>query len=235
MWRAKNVVLCSLFLTLCFLFLYGCSPPTDYYHQVENMAEQGEQTRNETGRRPGEIVVPVMDPTPIRMPETSVQQTEPDKPQPDIEETPVVAQTAGTQEKPPQREIVREPEPPSEPKPVAVASNVIKDALNASELGVRVRTVELVNGRLDGGKNSVRIYFVPGSVDVIDDRFGAICAVVYYLNSETKTVDTVAGIAEDGQSTLLAILQSSISDITAWVTGDITRAEWHSRITKKIL
>lgn len=235
MWRAKNMVLCSLFLTLCFLFLYGCSPPADYYHEVENMAEQGEQIRSDTGRRPGEIVVPAMDPTPIRMPETSAQQAEPDKPQPEIEETPVVKQTAGSQEKPPQREIVREPEPPSEPEPVAVASNVIKDALNASDLGVRVRTVELVNGRLDGGKNSVRIYFVPGSVDVIDDRFGAICAVVYYLNSETKTVDTVAGIAEDGQSTLLAILQSSIGDITAWVTGDITRAEWHSRITKKIL
>jgi len=235
MLRAKNIALYSFFLALCFLFLYGCSPPADYYHQVENMEGQGEQIRSETGRRPGEIVVPSMDPTPIRMPETPTQQAGPDKPQPGIEETPVVEQPAGSQEKPPQREIVREPEPPSEPEPVAIASNVIKDALNASDLGVSVRTVELVNGRLDGGKNSVRIYFVPGSVDVIDDRFGAICAVVYYLNSEAKTVDTVAGIAEDGQSTLLAILQSSIGDITAWVTGDITRAEWHSRITKKIL
>jgi len=235
MLRAKNMALYSLFLALCSLFLYGCSPPADYYHQVEDMEEQGEQIRSETGRRPGEIVVPITDPTPIRMPETSAQQAGSGRPQPDVKETPVVEQTAGFQERPPQREIVREPEPPSGPEPVAVASNVIKDALNASDLEVSVRTVELVNGRLSGGKNSVRIYFIPGSVDVIDDRFGAICAVVYYLNSQTKTVDTVAGIAEDEQSILLAILQSSISDITAWMTGDITRTEWHSKITKKIL
>ena len=79
------------------------------------------------------------------------------------------------------------------------------------------------------------VYFIPGSVDAINSKFGSICAVIYYLNSDTKTIDTIAGIAEDEQSNLLAILQSSMSDVTAWMTEEIGRLEWYSRITKKVL
>ncbi len=236
--RAKSIALCSTLLTLCFLLSCGCSkvgPPADYYHTVVNMEEQGEQIRRDTGRRPGEIVVPATDPKPIKVVGASVQQETSDEPRSAAEETPIIEQAEGSQERSPQREIVREPLPPPEPEPIAIASDVIKNALNSSNLGVSVRTVELINGRLSGGKNAVRVYFLPGSIDVIDDRFGAICAVLYYLSSETETVDTVAGIAEDEQANLLAILQSSMSDITIWMTREITRAEWYARITKKIL
>jgi len=95
--------------------------------------------------------------------------------------------------------------------------------------------VELVNGRLSGGKNSVRVSFLSESVNAIDDRFVAICAVIYHLDAEASTVDVVVGIAEDEQANLLAILQSNMSDVTAWINNEISRAEWSSRITKKIL
>ena len=233
-WKSGNGISCSMLLILVFLLFYGCSPPEDYYSQVLEMEEQGEQTRQETGRSPGEVVVPVANTDPIKVARTS--QAVSDEPQEQTEEIPVTEQAEEVQERPPQREIVQESPPPeSTQKPSAVKSGVIKDALSAANLGVSVRTVESVNGRLSGGKNSVRVYFTPGSVDVMDDRFGAICAVVYYLNSETNTIDVVAGIAEDEQSNLLAILQSSIGDITEWMTDQITRAEWHSRVTKKIL
>ncbi len=236
--KVEGIALRATLLFLCSLLSYGCSkvgPPADYYHTVVDMEEQGEQTRRDTGRRPGEVVVPTADSKPIKVVDASAQQETSDEPQPEAKETPVIEQEEGSQDRSPQREIVRESLPPPEPEPIAVTSDVIKSALNSSDLGVGVRTVELVNGRLKGGKNSVRVYFLPGSVDVMDDRFGAICAVLYYLSSETETVDTVAGIAEDEQANLLAVLQSSMSDITAWMTKEITRAEWYARITKRIL
>ena len=231
--------LCALRLALpvlAILFLYGCSPPEDYYHKIMKMEEQGEQARQKTGRRPGEVVAPEANTKSIKVARASEQQITPDEPQKQTEDIPVMKQEEEIQERPPQREIIRETPPPeSTQKPVAVKSDVIKNALNAASLGISVRTVESVNGRLSGGKNSVRVYFTPGSMDVIDDKFGAICAVLYYLNSETDTIDVVAGIAEDDQSDLLAILQSSIGNIKAWMTNEITKTEWYSRITKKIL
>ena len=228
-------------MLLALLFLYGCGgvgPPADYYHEVLEMEEQGKQVRQNTGRRPGEVVAPVMDTKPIKVARTPAQQITQDEPPQQIKDTlTVVEQEEEVQERPPQREIVRESPPPSEstPEPIAVKSDVIKNALIAANLKISVRAVELVNGRLGGGKNSVRIYFIPESVNVIDDRFGAICAVLYYLDNKTNTVDIVAGLAEDEQSNLLAILQVSIGDIAAWMTDEITRTEWASRITKRTL
>ena len=224
-------------MLLALLFLYGCggvSPPADYYQEVLAMEEQGEQVRQDTGRSPDQVVVPVMDTKPMKVARKPAQQVASDEPPQQIKEKlPVIGQEEEAQERPPQREIIQE-SPPT-PEPIAVRSDVIKNALDAANLKISVRTVELVNGRLSGGKNSVRIYFIPESMNVIDDRFGAICAVLYYLDNKTNTVDVVAGLAEDEQSNLLAILQVSIGDITAWITDEITRTEWNSRITKKIL
>ena len=92
-----------------------------------------------------------------------------------------------------------------------------------------------MNGRLNDGRNSVRVSFLCESVDMIDDKFVAICAVIYHLNCGTNTIDVIVGIAEDEQANLLAIVQSDMRDVAAWMTNEISRAEWFSRITKKIL
>jgi hypothetical protein len=230
---------------LCALCFLGCSAidqPDDHYQRVLEMEEYGEQIRRDTGRHPNQIVAPVEDSesVPIQgtvsaQAESSVRQLELDMPQQQVKQMPVVEQEVF--EEPPQREIVQEPKsPPVLPRePIAVASDVIKSALNSADLGVSTRAVELVNGRLSGGKNSVRVNFSAESVDVIDDKFLAICAVVYHLSKKTGTVDVVAGIAEDERINILAILQSDMSDIKAWMNNEISRADWFSRITRKIL
>jgi hypothetical protein len=248
----KQEALCSmvyalspmlLVLSSLFLFLHGCSkvaPPDDYYQQVLEMEEHGEQARRDTGRQPGEVVVPVSDSEPVRIATSPVHQLTADVSR-EEGESEQEGRGEGRQEEPeepPRREVVREsPSSPTllHPEPIAAASDVIKSALKAPDLGISVRTVELVNGRLSGGRNSVRVNFSSESMNVIEDKFVAICAVIYHLDRGTNTVDVVVGIAEDEQANLLAILQSDMSDITAWMTNEFSRAEWFSRVTKRIL
>jgi hypothetical protein len=226
--------------TLCsmILLLYGCSsvtPPADYYQEVLEMEENGEQSRRDTGRQPGEVITPVKEAEPIRTAESSEDLLVEDESQPQVAETPVIEDKEEIKEEPPRREPVKEI-PPVKTEPIAVAADVIKNALNAPEVNVGARTVELINGRLSGGKNSVRVSFVSESVDEIGNAFATICAVIYYINEESdNTIDVIEGIAEDQQSALLAILRSNISDVAEWMTQKVTKAEWYSKVTKKIL
>ena len=198
------------------------------------MEKYGEQSRSDTGRQPDEVVTPTTDEKPVRTAESPEHQLEPEKPQQTIEETSTTEIKEEIQEEPPRREPVKEL-PPTEPEPIAVAADVIKSALNAPDLKLNVKTVELINGRLSGGKNSVRVSFSSESVSVIEDKFSAICAVIYYLNEKTNTIDVVQGIAEDEKASLLAILQSNMSNVTAWMTNEITKVDWYSKVTKKTL
>jgi len=240
--RAKNKstkIRSSMLYVLCsmILFLYGCSnvnPPADYYQQVLDMEEHGEQSRRDTGRQPAEVVTPVRDEEPIKVAESPEYQLTPNGSQQQVKETPAIEEKEEISEEPPRREPVQVL-PPVDPEPIAVASDVIKSALNAPDLRIGARTVELINGRLSGGKNSVRVSFFSESVDVIGNTFATICAVIYYLNAETNTIDVVEGIAEDKQAALLAILRSNMSDVTAWMTNEITKVEWYSKVTRKIL
>jgi hypothetical protein len=118
-------------------------------------------------------------------------------------------------------------------EPISVSPDVIKNALENA--GVNVRSIEFVNGRIDGSNNSIRVNFICESTKIANDRFFTICSVTYYLNKASKSIDIVVGIAEDSQSNLLGVLQSNVEDITAWMDNKITRAEWFSRITKKML
>ncbi|MGB9597543.1 MAG: hypothetical protein ACPL7B_14775, partial [Candidatus Poribacteria bacterium] len=77
--------------------------------------------------------------------------------------------------------------------------------------------------------------FISESVKLVNEKFFTICAVTYHLNKSSKTIDVVIGIAEDSQSNLLGALQSNMEDITAWMDNKITRAEWFSRIIRKML
>ncbi len=240
--KAKNKIsmpyaLCSLLLFFC-----GCSivtPPVDYYQQVLEMEEYGEQSRRDTGRCPDEIVEPAKNSEPVITTKPPVQQLTPDVSQQEPEEIVIAEPEEEIQEEPempPQREVIQEsPSLELFPEPIAIASDVIKSALRTADLGINTRTVEAVNGRLNDGRNSVRVSFLSESVDMIDDKFVAICAVIYHLNCGTNTIDVIVGIAEDEQSNLLAIVQSDMRDVAAWMTNEISRAEWFSRITKKIL
>jgi len=232
----KLYVLCSLIL-----FSYACSsltPPDDYYQDVLEMEKHGEQARRDTGRQPGEIITPVEEPEPIKIERPFANQLTQEVVQQDIEEISILArEEEEIQEQPPRREAIEKPSSPQilPSGPITVAAEVIKSALNSADLGISVRTVELVNGRLSGGKNSVRVNFLSESLDFIDDRFVAICAVIYHLDRGKNTVDIVAGIAEDRQANLIAIVQSDMNNIAAWMNNEISRAEWFAKVTKKVL
>ena len=245
-----NSCSCRL-LTSCFvillLFLYGCSslvPPTDYYQKTLEMEGYGEQVRQETGRKPGNTVNSTENQETVKVvkkpsDEPPIVEVLSSKPAQEKEENVVVTQ------QPIQKSLNQEPSiiQPSltvknsdtvmNSEAISVSSDIIKSALEIA--GINVRTVELVNGRTEGGKNSVRVNFICESSKVVNERFFTVCAVTYHLNKASKSIDVVVGIAEDSQANLLGVLQSNTEDIMAWMDNKITRAEWYSRITRKML
>jgi hypothetical protein len=235
---------CLIFL----VFFCGCSafgPPIDYYQKTVDM-EHGEQTRYETGKNTEEAESPESKGSVkiIKRPseEPPIVEVLP-KPKQDESNLSTVKQNKTEQIK--QESTVgasptlfpdmsvSNPKLDLNPKPIAISSDVIRTALEIA--GINVRSVELINRRIESGKNSVRINFICDSSSVVNDKFFTICAVIYHLNKSSKTVDVVVGIAEDSQTSLLGALQSNTEDITAWMDNKITRAEWFSRITRKML
>ena len=224
------------------LFSFGCTsitPPDNYYQQVVEMEKSGERARQKTGRRPGETVEPVKQPEPAKTESHPVKQLSPIGTD-NQEETPIILENEHGKKqevvKPPEREVIeKKPQPKVKPIPIAVSSDVIRIALRDVSLGVNARNVELVNGRLTGGKNSVRVNFFCKSVDQIYSKFVAICAVTYHLDRNTKSIDTIVGIAEDSQANMLAIIQTRMDDVVAWMTNKKTRAEWLSKVNVKLL
>lgn len=244
-------------VTLCLLFsfFYGCSSiqtPDDYYQQVleieknqstANPAKPEESAKSENAIAMSPAGEQSLESSSAELPKL---QTEEDALSPKerdelpsanidepVEESIVAKQEEAYEEpEPPRREAIAQP-PPTQP--IAVAPELIKIALSSAGLEINVRNLELVNGRLTGGKNSVRINFLSESIDTMDSKFVAICAVLYHLDRDTKSVDVIVGMAEDNQSNLLAIYQSDMSDVTAWMNNKLSPAEWRSRITKKVL
>lgn len=239
---------------LVLLFLYGCgkfNPPVDYYQKVveieenEGRPQQGDEQRYSEMAMSSETLGTVKV---VRLPpqEPQMQELLPKPPwQQDRENLTVKneGELKETPAEPLQNEGVVEQTTHSLPplvsgsnasEPIAVSSEVIRRALESVGIGISVRTIELVNGRLSGGRNSVRVSFFCESASLINDKFVAICAVTYHLNKTTNTIDAVVGIAEDAQSNLIGVLQSDMGDIAAWMTNKISRAEWFSRITKKM-
>lgn len=242
------------------LLLYGCSsvgPPTDYYQKIQEMEDYGERARSDIGRSPDEEVTTPRKSEPVKVVKLPPEELPEGQEEnilkginqgsaPDINNDIAVGKET---EKPVQPKVSEESPPStmsSQPssslskailpsKPISVASEVIRSALESTNLGINVRNIELVNGRLTGGNNSVRVNFLCESINLIDDKFLAICAVTYHLNKSSNTIDVVVGIAEDQHSNLIGIIQSDMEDISAWMTDRISRAEWFSRVTKKVL
>ena len=201
--------------------------PDNYYQQVLDIEKSRQKTQDKEGQKP-EILAnePLLKEKPIPNDYDEFPLT-------DIEETPVIKKDEVYKEtESPRRETIVQP---PAPMPIAVAPELIRIALSSAGLEINVRNLELVNGRLTGGKNSVRINFLSDSIDTTDSKFVAICAVLYHLDRETKTIDVIVGMAEDDKSDLLAIYQSDMSDVTDWMNNKLSPGEWRSRITKKVM
>jgi len=239
-------VLITACFTVLLLLLHGCSsfgPPTDYYQKTLEMEGYEDQVSNKTGQNsvnannsnenqePAKVIKKPSDEPPIvevltrpsqEKEETAVVTQQPM--QKSINQTPTIVQSSAPEKN---SEIERNSES------IVVSSDIIRSALEIA--GINVRSVELVNGRTEGGKNSVRVDFICESSKAVNEKFFTICAVTYHLNKASRSIDVVVGIAEDSQATLMGVLQSNTEDITAWMDNKITRAEWYSRITRKML
>jgi len=250
-------VLFSCLLILLSIILAGCSafnPPTDYYQKTLEMEESARKAYKESpSNRSGEALTtqtqesvkiirqPSDEPPIVEVLTRSSKENIDEKPKFERYETqeqtqfPQIYQEA---EIPPalSAKVSSDTETKSKlvtNEPISVSPEVIKNALEIA--GINVRSVELVNGRTEGGKNSIRVNFICESAKLVNEKFFTICAVTYHLNKASKTIDVVIGIAEDSQSNLLGALQSNMEDVTAWMDNKITRAEWFSRIIRKML
>lgn len=247
-----NKVFIIYLMVLLSMLLFGCGvfgPPTDYYQKTLDMEESAKKSHQEspsskssiassTQTQTVKVIRQPSDEPPIVEVITKASQENTNKTEKSSDQN-VYTQNQQTTQKSEnlsgtQANISSNATNTlNNSEPIAVSPDVIKNALENA--GVNVRSVELVNGRIDGSKNSIRVNFVCESAKIANDRFFTICSVTYYLNKTSKSIDIVVGIAEDSQSNLLGVLQSNIEDITAWMDNKITRAEWFSKITKKML
>ena len=233
-------------MALLSMFIVGCGifdPPTDYYQKTLDMEKSAKKSNQETtsnkpnsasSTQPVKVIRQPSDEPPIVEVITKASQENTDKGSKTEKPTDQNTHTQNQQttQESENTATSQATNTSGNTEPIAVSSDVIKNALENA--GVNVRSIEFVNGRADGSKNSIRVNFVCQSAKIVDERFFTICSVTYYLNRASKSIDVVVGIAEDSQSNLLGVLQSNIEDITAWMNNKITRAEWFSKITKKM-
>lgn len=236
----RSVILnCTKRIGILLLFIVlGCSvmkPPVDYYGKaLEIEASTSNASQSPQQRANTEL--------PTALSETKIVRMEPtEPPRRELITKPL---TIKDEEKPNSKEVQQVTKweetysssnnayIPTTSEPIMISSVVIKSALEIAD--INVKSVELSNGRLTGGKNSVKVSFICESKNSIYEKFFTTCAVIYHLD-KSKTVDTVIALAEDSQSNIIGVLQSDIEDISAWMNNLITRAEWLSRINKKLM
>ena len=189
-------------------------PPVDYYHEFALMERLGEEIRAQSGR---EIGATIRAEDHVVKPLSLPFQTN---------EVPIVSlisrisqtETNGVAE-------------------IPFAPDTLKKFLSENQ-GIDVSRVELVNGRAKGGKNVVRVSFLPKSLtdEGLLSEYLIICAAVRGFDRESNSVDTVVGLIEDENTLIPYIaLQSDMKDYIDLEGGRIGYRDWTSRVEVKKL
>lgn len=194
------------------LFLSSCAikEPYNYYYKLAIIEKTGESIRADTGRKLGEKLNPIL---------TQNQQNFIIS----FDENEQIYTTTLKEEITP-----------------IIGVRLKEDQLSSllRQLGVNVIKVETIDGRLVGGKNSLRVSFVPKNE--ADEgklllEFSTICGAVYGFDKE-QTVDVITAFAESRENLLpYMIIQASLKDIIALSEGKLSQNEWISKITIKRL
>lgn len=165
--RLSLSLLIPFILTSCALH-----PPIDYYHEFALMERLGEEIRAQTGREIGVAREEAQSMKPLSLPFQ-------------VDETPIISLISRTS----QTEARGVTEMPFTP-------DMLKKFLSENQ-GIDVSRVELVNGRAKGGKNVVRVSFLPKSLTDEDllSEYLIICAAVRGFDKEHNSVDTVVGLS----------------------------------------
>lgn len=241
----KDVFLKNLLLLLfiCFSLLScGVKAPEDYYLRLLAMEKVGEQERDETGRKVGEIVTPEESLQPMVIafqPEQKALSSNGKMLNSDLVK---IIQTKANTSK---TEVTDEPsgslvieEAKSKPTPSVVPIGIDKEMLEKSlrDEGIKVIGIITKNGRLDGEKNLVQVHFVSDTMsdDALYEKFLYICAIIYGHDMGKNSVDAVMGFAivEDFP---YMVLEGQMEDYVDFANKKILYRDWISRLTIKKL
>jgi hypothetical protein len=224
------------------LSVLSCSvkAPEDYNLHLLAMEEAGEQERQRTGRKIGEIVMSEASLRPMVIalhPERKTLNSRNDSerlnpdllkiiyPEADTYETEVETQDSTSL-------TVEEHEP--EPTPAIVPIGINKELLEQSLESENVDVIGIVtkDGRLAGDRNLIQVHFASEAMsdDAIYEQFLYICAIIYGYDMNKNTVDTVMGfaIAEDFP---YMVFESKMEDYVDFVNKNISYREWIARLT----
>jgi len=212
--HASTLLRLSLSLLIPFI-LASCAlhPPVDYYYEFALMERLGEEVRAQTGREIGVTGAESRRETPLSLP---FQFT--DAPTVSLISRISQTETGGAAE-------------------IPFAPDMLKKFLSENQ-GIDVNRVELVNGRAKGGKNVVRVSFLPKSLtdEGLLSEYLIICAAVRGFDKESNSVDTVVGLIEDENTLIPYIaLQSDMKDYIDLEGGRIGYRDWTSRVEVKKL
>lgn len=199
----------------------GCGAPANDYVATAYMLRFGEEQRRESGRTVGEIVVPSDAQRAARMA----------IPTPDNNNV--------TLEKLPDDPPVAAPNPTPAVVTPPVAADAVAVDLDRARLvnflktshEVAVVDAQALNGRLVGGKNILRVEFVPRarSDESLLREFALVCASVLGMD-KNRTVDTVLLLAIDARFLPWMSMKTEMPDFEKYQSNATPLKEWRRRI-----
>lgn len=177
------------------------------------MERLGEEIRSETGRRPEPLMPPPVVSSPLEAPFPA--------------EATLTVSLASS---------IPQTIKPQEVDKIEINPEALKKFLR-EEQGVEAVRVEAINGRLKGGKNVVKVSFIPksGSDEAILKEYLIICAAVKGFDRE-GSVDQVIGLIEDETTRLpYMAFQSDLEGYRRFERGEISFEEWKEEVEVKTL
>lgn len=200
-------------ISLLSLFFYSClQAPTDYYYKFVLIEKWGADRREETQRK---VTAHVVHP----------EQTKPltvaffhERKETGLKKIVLISK--------PDPSKIEKSEPLAKSKvPVSMTQDILNMTLN--QAGIDVVGIRVINGRLEGKDNLVRVTFLPKalSYDSIYKQFLKLCAVVDASQNQKGTIDKISAIVEeDGKPYMM--LEGSIENYKAYMDEKISLEEW---------
>lgn len=236
--KCEFQIINSLLWVCIIIILSSCTAPKDYYLHLLAMEELGEQERGQTGRKIGEIVIPEesLQPMVIALQSEQKATTEGEasavtsdllkiihtgtyKPEVIVEKSEPNTRTPGSK-------------PIPESVPIDINKEILENFLNNEN--INVIGIMTKDGRLDGQKNIIQVYFSPEALsdDALYEKFLFICAIIYGLDKGKNTIDKVVGFATIEASPYM-VLESKMEDYIAFADNKISYKEWVSKLVIK--
>ncbi|GIX07203.1 MAG: hypothetical protein KatS3mg115_1606 [Candidatus Poribacteria bacterium] len=205
------------------LLVGACAAPTPWLRETAKMSQAGEEFRRESGRRPGEIVLPasVHQPTvvPIELGDPIPFHFVP------LPATVAPAEALEAPTAPPERRVTA----------VAVDSERLVQFLR-TRYNIGVVDVRAVNGRFTGEENLLRVEFIPRARDeetALRD-FLFVCAAALGMDPG-RTVDRIVGLAVDLQLLPWLRLSTAVEDFERYRAGELTFDEYREKVERQRL